>query len=237
MHVVIPLLVCLCAPLSLGAAEAPAFGANLDVAWQWMASRGLAVLITIIVGFLVWSVLKTLLARLFERTRMVPEFRTFTQRGLRWIMMFIITLAVIQQLGVELGMLWGLISAGMAMVAIGFVAVWSMLSNSTAAFILLMSRPFRIGDTIEVTEATGGASLKGVLTDISLVYTTIEENGEDGTRQQVRIPNNVLLQKTIRVIPSAAGGVDLGAHLSHAMMEEPTESPAQPPMVNDQDTN
>ncbi|TVR46028.1 MAG: mechanosensitive ion channel family protein [Planctomycetota bacterium] len=208
-------------PIAASAEEENSFAATLDVAYKWMLVKGSAVVVTIVVGVLVWLVIKNLIHRLFERTNMVPVFAAFVQRGLRWIMVLIISLAVMQQIGVELGMLWGLLSAGLAMVAIGFVAVWSILSNSTAAFILLMARPFRIGDTIEVTEATGGGSLRGLLTDVSLVYTTIEEQGPDGLTHQVRIPNNVLLQKTIRVIPATNGGIDLGAHLSENMMAKP----------------
>ncbi|TVR14470.1 MAG: mechanosensitive ion channel family protein [Planctomycetota bacterium] len=192
---------------------------DMAAIWQWLALRGTAILVTVVLGVVVWLVLKKLLDRLFQRTRMVPAFAIFVQRGLRWAMILIITLAVIQQAGVELGLLWGMLSAGVAMVAIGFVAVWSMLSNCTAAFILLMSRPFRIGDTVEITEATGGAALKGVLVDISLMYTSIEERRDDGEVQMVRIPNNVVLQKTIRVVPSR-DGVDLGEHLSEQMMQQ-----------------
>lgn len=217
------------------AAESAASGgyafSEMSAIWQWLALRGSAIVVTVVVGVVVWVVLKKLLDRLFERTRMVPAFAMFVQRGLRWAMVLVITLAVIQQIGVELGLLWGMISAGVAMVAIGFVAVWSMLSNCTAAFILLMSRPFRIGDLVEVTEATGGAALKGVLTDISLIYTSIKEQRDDGAIQVVRIPNNVLLQKTIRVIPSE-DGVDIGAHLSEQMMHQGrSEEEALPSIV------
>lgn len=181
----------------ISAAEAPS-NDTLSAIWDWIETYGPSI-ITLIVGLLLWSLLRAMMQAIFKRTQMVPEVQRMAFKGLRWIMITLIILVAIQQIGVELGMVWGFLSATLAMVAIGFVAVWSVLSNSLCAIILLMARPFRIGDTIEVIEAVGGSGLKGKLIDISVMYTTINEERPDGSSGLVRIPNNVLVQKTLRV--------------------------------------
>lgn len=207
-------------PILGHAAEEAIFFHSLHVTWLWFLGRGLALAVTLLLGILVWLLLKQFLLRLCARAHMLPELQCFFLRGLRWIMITVVGLAVLQQVGVEIGVLWGLISAGIAMIAIGFVAVWSVLSNSTAAFILMMSRPFRIGDLIEVTEATGGPTVKGSVSDIDLVYTTIRERDEEGQETLLRIPNNVLLQKSVRVFPGSHHGEELGTHMSQVLLDQ-----------------
>jgi small-conductance mechanosensitive channel len=43
-------------------------------------------------------------------------------------------------------------STALLAVALGFVAAWSILSNATSAVLVLILRPFRIGDTVELMD-------------------------------------------------------------------------------------
>ena len=79
---------------------------------------------------------------------------------------------------------------GAAMIAIGFVAVWSVLSNVSCTVIMLIARPFNIGDEIEFA----GEPIKGRVVDLNFVYTTLQD--EEGRLQQ--IPNNLFFQKMIK---------------------------------------
>ncbi len=100
---------------------------------------------------------------------------------------FILVLGVF---GFELGGIWAMLSTILAMVAIGFVAVWSILSNTTATLLLLVLRPFQIGDTIELQSE----NMKGRVVDLNFFFTTLE--AEDGTTYQV--PNNLFFQRVVK---------------------------------------
>jgi small-conductance mechanosensitive channel len=82
------------------------------------------------------------------------------------------------------------LSAALALVAIGFFAVWSVLSNLLCALMLVVVKPFRVGDSIEVC----GDGLKGKVIDLNFAFVTLRE--EEGAL--IRVPNNQFFQKSIR---------------------------------------
>lgn len=88
---------------------------------------------------------------------------------------------------------WAILSAVLATLAVGFVATWSLLSNVTAALVILTFRPFRIGDQIEVHDAEK-LLLQGRVVDLNLMFTTVIQ--ED---YATRVPNNFFLQRPVRV--------------------------------------
>lgn len=90
------------------------------------------------------------------------------------------------------------ISTIAAMIIIGFVAVWSILGNILAALVLMIWKPFRIGDEITILpeEITGKAM------EINLFFTKIET--EDGN--VISIPNTQIMQKFIKVIHKKTTG-------------------------------
>lgn len=77
-------------------------------------------------------------------------------------------------------------TAGVATVAVGFAAQTS-LSNLIAGVFLLLDRPFKVGDTIEVD------GRMGVVTEVSLMSTHVRAFDN----VVVRWPNEVLLKATI----------------------------------------
>ncbi len=88
------------------------------------------------------------------------------------------------------------------MVAIGFIAVWSILSNMLCALVLMIFRHFQIGCVIEVVEPVGGSGLKGKVVSFNIMFTTLEEHQDSpGNPVQTQIPNNIFFQKTLRCKP------------------------------------
>jgi small-conductance mechanosensitive channel len=63
---------------------------------------------------------------------------------------------------------------------------------------LLVFKPFRIGDQIELVDSAAGPNVQGRVTDLTLMYVVLREELDDGTVQMVQIPNNLFFQKTIR---------------------------------------
>ena len=76
-----------------------------------------------------------------------------------------------------------------ALVAIGFVAVWSVLSNTLCSLILMVIRPFRVGDTIGFPPD----DYRGKVVNFNMIFTTLET--DDGMLLQV--PNNTFFQRPI----------------------------------------
>lgn len=90
----------------------------------------------------------------------------------------------------DLSGVWGTVSTVLAMVGVGFVAMWSVLSNTMCTFVLILSRPFRVGDHVELV----GDQASGIVVDLTFIYTTLR--ADDGTL--VRIPNNLFFQRVLR---------------------------------------
>ena len=83
-----------------------------------------------------------------------------------------------------------MISTVLAMVAIGFFAVWSLLSHTTATIILIILHPFSVGDDIELPSE----NVKCRVIDLNFFFTTLIIH--DGS--QWRVPNNLFFQKVIK---------------------------------------
>ena len=119
----------------------------------------------------------------------------------KWAIIILVIVTCLQIVGISVTVIWASISAVLMLIAVGFVAVWSILSNASCALFLVLFAPFRIGDDIEIMEASAQdpdkSGLRGRVVDISFLYTTLKESCEAG-EFLVRIPNNQFFQKAIR---------------------------------------
>jgi small-conductance mechanosensitive channel len=133
------------------------------------------------------------------------------RRILRWIAMMLALLLALQAFGV-LQHAWAAITAVTALVAIGFVAVWSVLSNTLCSLLLMISRPFEIGDTVEIAPD----ALRGRVVNFTLLFTTLRR--EDGTL--IQVPNNLFFQ---RVIVRQRGQQTIGLHEQLSREQDATD--------------
>jgi small-conductance mechanosensitive channel len=145
-------------------------------------------IIIILLVCVVYFLASRTLSMLDRRQKISPLVAQFLRRLLRWIAIFVGILLVLQSFGV-LANAWAAITAVLAMVAIGFVAVWSVMSNAMCSLIILLSRPFQIGDQLEFPPDP----LKGTVVNFSLLFTTLKT--EDG--RLIQIPNNMFFQRVI----------------------------------------
>lgn len=163
-----------------------------------------SVLILLVTFFLLFLISRAFdhIARLIQMERLA--IRPF-ERIFRGLIALIALLLICSAFGLPLNGLWTALTGVLAMVAIGFVAAWSVLVNITCTMIILMFRPFRIGDTIGFP----GEEVKGQVVDLTLIYTTLL--GEDG--RQFQVPNVMFLQKSISRIPCNKIGPSLAEQL------------------------
>lgn len=106
---------------------------------------------------------------------------------------------------------WALLSALVTTVAVGFFAIWSVLSNMVCALLISLFRPFRVGDWVEVIEGPAPHP-SGFLVDMNLFFVSLAdrpaaevEGGQPACF--VRIPNTLFFQKIVRC-RSAEPGAD-----------------------------
>jgi small-conductance mechanosensitive channel len=151
------------------------------------------------------------LAFLATRTRLAPAELLPLKKVLNSILYLITVVLILTVFGVNLGGLWAVMSTILAMVAIGFVAVWSLLSNVSSTLIILFFRPFAIGDELEFV----GEPVKGKVIDLNFLYTTLR--AEDGAF--IQIPNNLFFQKSLRRRPSVCA-ISLAEQLNRPQAAE-----------------
>lgn len=154
---------------------------------------GAVVVGTLLGQFLIGRAVGRLAAARF----MAPNTATRLKVLSKWSLYPISFLLVLQATG-AMGQAWAIVSATVAALAVGFFATWSILSNLTAAVILLIFRPFRIGDEVELYEADKVLA-QGKVLDLNLVYTTLAWGNTVN-----RIPNNLFLQRVVRVMREGA---------------------------------
>ena len=111
--------------------------------------------------------------------------------GVLWL---IVAMLVLNIWGVGVGGLWTILVSAAAVIGVGFLAVWTMVSNVTASLFITFWRPFHVGETVEVLFE----NLKGRVIDRNMMFTVLREEGGS----ILQIPNNLFFQKVFRV----AGG-------------------------------
>jgi Mechanosensitive ion channel len=115
----------------------------------------------------------------------------------------IILLAVLGMLAVPLGRL--LVGGAITGIVVGIAAQQS-LGNIFAGLMLLLARPYGIGEHIRVRSGALGGPIDGTVVGMDLLYTTLET--EEGL---VRLPNAGLLAAAVGPRPKKPGGVDADA--------------------------
>jgi len=147
-------------------------------------------------GFILYFFLKKSIELLSKREKLPPRWYNFLGGFIKWIIIIFILFLVLHQFGIATDNIWTTLSAVLVLVAIGFVAVWSTLSNILCAFLLIIFAPFEIGDDVEIVELSGDG-IGGEVVSINILYTTLEKE-IDGVRKTIQIPNNLFFQKVIR---------------------------------------
>ena len=169
-----------------------AWGVAIDersVNWSAVGLSTLVVVIALVIDRIVYSALFSLHAT----GRMPASTTNIIRRWVRGLLALLTILFVIALAGYQITNIWTLLATGMAMVAVGFFAVWSVLSNILSTLIILVWRPFNVGEEIEIQPE----GIKGEVVDINFMYTMLKSEGNERTS----VPNTLFMQKFIRRKP------------------------------------
>ncbi len=200
----------------------------LDTLQHWIRDSvhalgpGGRVLLIIVVAWIVHRVMRALIKRLGTRSIIPAELVV----GARRVSSFLITAAAVllalEQLGVSATVLWTAFTGFVAVGAIAFFAAWSVLSNVFCTLLIVMTRPFRLYDEIEILENGEKPGLRGQVVDLNLIYTTLRERAPEGSQADsvLQVPNSLFFQRIVRRWTSRATRFEASAR--------PVESKPQP---------
>ena len=172
---------------------------GLPVAPHWIEPilLGVQILLILLAGYLLQRVVGRFLTRLGERYPLPPELLVPVRGTLRWLIMGSACVFVLGRLGVSATVLWTALSGFVAVAAVAFFAMWSVLSNLLCAIMIYTIGPFRIGDVVELVETLDKPGVKGRVVAINLMFTTLVEVPESGG-SVVQVPNSQFFQKSVR---------------------------------------
>lgn len=159
---------------------------------------GFNILLIVLAAALIFRIVPRILNHLETKRMISTTFAILGNSIARWGFSAAAAILIIQQLGFEISSLWTVISAVMAMIAIGFVAVWSVMSNLLCTLMLIVLAPFRIGDDIELVDPAMTSGVAGKVRNINLMFTALRELESGDQRANIYIPNNLFFQKIIR---------------------------------------
>jgi small-conductance mechanosensitive channel len=162
----------------------------------WLA---LGLLSMILVALLIQRFVRRLMISLSRTGHIPPSMAKRVQQGSAWMLVLLVVTVFLQRTHI-FEQAWAVLSAVMLATAVGFVALWSVMSNVVCAMFILFVRPFRLGDYIEILEpADEKRGVQGRVVDLSMMFTTIEVENSEQALVLCRVPNSVFFLKGVRV--------------------------------------
>ena len=151
----------------------------------------LPVIIAILVGFVLERVMTVIVSRSGKKRGMRPSHIHLFGLILRWILGIVVVVVIAGIFGVSLANLWVAITGIVAMALIGFFASWSILGNILSTLIVLIWRPFQVGDTVTILPE----ELSGEAVDLNLIFTKLKTPEGD----MINVPNTTFVTKLVKV--------------------------------------
>ncbi len=162
---------------------------KIPESWMPLLKNMMLALLVIVVIVVLYSLMLRGLRRIEKKHKLAPSMASLIRILVRWIAVTLGVFLSLDQLGV-LENIWAALLAVLAMVAVGFVAVWSVLSNMLCTLLMLIYKPFQVGDDIEIPVD----NLKGRVVGLNLMFTSLEDENGD----LIQVPNNFFFQKATR---------------------------------------
>ena len=163
------------------------WAALLDTMKSGGVDFGIKVLIALViffVGRLVAGMIARGLRRVMQTQQVDKILETFVSNLVYWTVMIFVIIAAINQIGIETTSLIAVMGA--AGLAVG-LALQGSLSNFAAGVLIVVFRPYRVGDFVEA------AGISGVVQQVQIL-TTILKTGDN---KQIIVPNSQIMGSII----------------------------------------
>lgn len=142
-----------------------------------------AVLIYFVGKFVISFILKAV-KKVFAKYEIEPSLASFLGSFLKGVLFILLILAILSTIGIEVTAFIAILGA--AGLAIG-LALQGSLSNFAGGVLILVFKPFKVGDTIEAQGTLGSVE------EIAILYTTVR----NFDNKVVTIPNGALANNPI----------------------------------------
>ena len=173
--------------------EAPkaSLGESLKQFWNTImglvatfGGRLLAAIAVLILGSLIIKLLTKGIVKAVEKTKLDGVVKKILEKTVKFLLYLVLIIAVVSILGVDMTSVIAILaSCGLA---VG-LALQGALTNLAGGIMLLIFRPFKLGDYVV------GSGSEGVVTDMSIFYTTLLTLDN----KRVLIPNGELMNATV----------------------------------------
>ena len=168
------------------------------VDWFSLLIPGGQILLIALSAWLLQRLLARGLTSLAGRYNMPPSMLLPLRGAIRWLVMGSALMLILERVGVSASVLWTALTGFLAVAALAFFAIWSVLSNIFCAALIFTVGPFRLGDRVEVLESADKLGVRGRVVMINIFYTTLEDMSEGNEGALLQIPNNLFFQKVVR---------------------------------------
>ncbi len=149
------------------------------------------VIVAVAIGIVLERIVTNLISSYGKRKGLPPSPVHLMKLLIRWVIVIVVIITVAGIFGIGLANLWIAISTIISMVIIGFFAVWSVLSNILATLIVMVWRPFQIGDKVAILPE----NLSGEIIDMNLIFSKLKTDEGD----IINIPNNTWITKFTKI--------------------------------------
>jgi small-conductance mechanosensitive channel len=157
------------------------------------------ILVIILVALLLRRLAVALIKQLSTRSVIPNELVIGLRRVTTFLIYATALLLILEGLGVSATVLWTAFTGFAAVAAVAFFAAWSVLSNIFCTLLIVVTRPFRLHDEIELVENGEQRGLRGEVIDVNFIYTTLKETTAEGQAASVlQIPNSLFFQRVLR---------------------------------------
>lgn len=119
----------------------------------------------LIIGYIVIKVVVGITRHVLNKTSLDEALHTFIENSIKVILWIVLIIAVVAKFDVQTSPFVAILGAVGAAIAL---AVKDSLGNITGGIIILVTKPFKKGDFIDITEAAGAVE------KIDLLYTTLK---------------------------------------------------------------
>ncbi len=186
------------------------WGTLLSIVYEWLTTTGIKLVIAIVLMIISFKIINVFCKRLYKRMHKKNVDETIARVGsqsLRILLKIVVLVCLVGYVGIETAS----ISAVLASIGVGIsLAVQGTLSNFAGGVIIIVMRPFKIGDYITSNDQSG------TVEDIKLFYTHIVTPDNKGVViPNGQLANNVIVNtsakdtRRVEVITSVAYGTDV----------------------------